>query len=206
MREIFLLVLSFVLIFILTTGSQANAVFIDFSYDDSGRALNVGDDLLDQYDSYGIYFRDSLTGLASPAANIASETTAHGKKLNPYSYGSYVYILFDTALELFSSEKWEPKDTTGGHTVYFEFLKGDGTWVSHANSADKYAEWVTESDSFNAGDNVLAMRILGANKYYLDNMNFTFASPISNVPEPFTFLLLGLGITGLAGMRRKLKQ
>lgn len=81
-------------------------------------------------------------------------------------------------------------------------------------TGDGYWHWVS-SDSPGTGSSFWrrenALNIIGQNQAFYDTFNWTestveYAFNIAIVPEPATMLLLGSGLIGLIGLRRKFKK
>ena len=59
--------------------------------------------------------------------------------------------------------------------------------------------------SLSSGDTLdFAVGYGNNNTYYNDSTGLKFTANISTIPEPTTMLLLGFGLVGLAGVRRKI--
>jgi hypothetical protein len=202
---------------------KASAITIDFE------GLAVGDALLDQYQSQGIYFRDQLSYSGNSPGKIV-ETGS--KSLQPHTNPQAMFILLANPSHFFSFDKWEPSSEQGGdggenvqqptekpaeeqapgepppqgdYTVYWHFFSYDGTNYQDAGvyyNSDKNL-WVRVPFTFS--EPISAVHIWGDivnnQPYYLDNLRFD--TSINPVPEPATMPMLALAIVGLAGFRRK---
>lgn len=96
-----------------------------------------------------------------------------------------------------ASGTWRTKPLTSYITIELYAVKAGNAYAMYqVDPADYDGSWSTY-DLFMAGHP-------GAS---LDISHFTAYNPgTTNVPEPFTMLLLGLGLVGLAGVGRKLKK
>jgi hypothetical protein len=101
-------------------------------------------------------------------------------------------------------------DVKAGNEDYFDFYFGDLTapFFSVGGSEGVYAGTITEDIMGYAGGPLpLAFALnYGFGDLGLDSVLTLSGAQINPVPEPSTFLLLGFGLAGAAGLRRKFKR
>ncbi len=125
---------------------------------------------------------------------------------NPLYDLHYVYLRID------------PNHFTGESTSSFVQLKVNGTIITDWSNPILLYDWGVPggsvSDPYNIAEldytvtvTLTGLETLESNSINIDNVNiegcFENASP---VPEPATIILLGSGLAGLAGFRRKFKK
>jgi hypothetical protein len=94
-------------------------------------------------------------------------------------------------------------------TPYSVTFDGTTTWFNPGYAPDDGGSWASNSLSFNLspGDYTLTFTS-GSHTGWdtaLDNITLTSTPPVS-APEPATMLLLGLGLMGVLGIRRKIQK
>lgn len=87
------------------------------------------------------------------------------------------------------------------HVVRLSLLQRDFHWHSHSKSSGGNGELTVLADPTLVFDEV---RFVVPEQFDYKNWSeYAVASLSINVPEPATLLLLGFGILGIAGLRRK---
>lgn len=192
MKKIFVFAFSVLFAFILAAELQAAEINIDF--DNNGLSYAA---------SQGINF--SVPGTAEITQATIADNSTNKLKL---PQNASIDIVFNAGMYLssFSFDKWEPDSTNVPGTVYWQLLDYDGTELLDPAgfNPDKNA-WKTIVVALgNYCGNIGAIKIWGVTdgEFYLDNMKFELGSSTA-IPEPSALLLLGLGLMGLVGVKKK---
>jgi hypothetical protein len=175
---------------------------INFDTAPSGNPIDAYDDILDQYESIGVRFRDELSFFNAPlggspgiAVDYESLSLPNSLKDNETS-GESVFVLFETpVLAIGAFVQGDPGEIF--LSAYDTSLTHQGTVSLLVNDEWKFLGFTSTTPiatvKFHSDDSV----------YYIDDLGF------NPVPEPTTICLMGFGILGLLGIgirqRRKNK-
>lgn len=201
---------------IISFGTIGGATVIDFedilyyTPASAGKVTPVaGSVITDQYSSLGVIF-----GRAGVSAGVAvvRDTLAPSSGLNTVAgldvdgfipgtvSGALLGDIYFSFLGVTDSVSFTVGDS-GGDTDIFDIRAYDAVdalvFNNHYENADRF------TIAF-GGFNIARVEVdfTGSYGYSLDDLTFN----IVGVPEPATMLLLGFGIIGLAGLRRKLRK
>lgn len=158
-----------------------------------------------QYAGQGVTFSGALYGLTNSGDLALFPSNGGGVIASNwlYSQGNYAGLSFAAAFTTditrvgFYLENWPSQTAT---IELFEGITSLGSITYH--TASLTAEFVGIQDLAGFNGMVLSDTTQGDGFYAIDD--FRFGSGAQAVPEPTTMLLLGLGMIGVAGVRRKL--
>jgi len=191
---------------LLLLGSQASAVLINF--DDQGltgpstfgnpmqtiNLTNVGGSGVDVTFSGGII----LTNATNFPAN---NTSVYGTYGPGNTYTNPMKITFSQNINNFFMDLYNGWTSDRTFSVYDDL--GNSTIVTlppNTSSGQTLIAFAAAGEEINIEDVTLGVESWD---FLIDNIHFNEALP--SVPEPTTLLLLGLGLLGLEGMRKKIK-
>lgn len=198
--------------------NTANAVIMNINFDNVG--LNAGDIITDQYSAMGVNFSliDTPVGyIAGPAArSIAPHPDYYPSATagiaivpgnNPSDPFYDIKIDFDTNIDYFSINSFD-SDEDVRLRAYLDDVEVANMYQP---SGTNHQEWLLELGAIDGGllFNSVVIDVVPGELGSVEGGPEAFDNLVFNtvpVPEPATMLLLGLGLIGVAGLRKKLQK
>lgn len=192
----------------LIVSNSAQAVLITFDELDQASYLRPGEDeaiapLTNEYESQGVLFRSSayLVRWAEPLAPVSLQNYVAGPGFGFEFVGdelpTYVSFYMGSHAQIAVSI-----DVRGPY--YSKQLTSSGEIVGMTD--DVGTPYVAnEFFSFSSRTGISSVYFAGKADNYLDNLEYTYAKDVS-VPEPFSFVLFGIGLLGVISSRFKFKS